>query len=634
MRKAIIIVCMGGIFLLIVALLNYFHCPSKRNIYIPPKKIDKFPIILKFSKLKVLPMEAPNILFVVYDARRFDDFSLDTFGNLRHDTPFLNEFKKDAIFFIDAISPGVWTFPVHSAYFTGLRIFDLKTDINQKNYSKLPKQIPTLARIFKRFGYLTVAYPDHPYFYSGYVNNSLIKDFDYFNVIMNFKDYASKTNVGTKGRKVIESHTIPKNSFKFSDEVIRRLKKFNAKKIVFNVENSANLDPESGVFFPKLWPLFSKSKYFYNRYQREFDDYIFTKEHYDKPKFIFFNLHMCTIAIPDEKLFYDWCLLLLMINAQKKNMPIILPEEKESFKSFYIKNIKRLDLRYKRKGKISNRYIFVRRYDKHIFDNRFYDCNFQAIINYLKGRNLFDNTITIVTSDHGLSFAEHGEKYHTHGGARPFDYSNVKVPLIIKFPENSKFYKYHGRYKDRVSTLDIFYTILHCSIGDGLYETTEVARGKSLLKRISEDDYEQFIISESSTQPKKYFYKPWSRGEMIAIYNGNYKFIHGDRMSHVLGKKSMTQIRDTSRKFLHLLYSNNIFLRREFKISYLFNLKEDPYEQNNLIGRRKNLENLFSRRYIFYLNDRYDISGLTRPARDVKYSKKTLKTLRTLGYIE
>jgi arylsulfatase A-like enzyme len=618
----------------VITVLNCYVQPAKNNLYKPTQEIDQFPIALDSSSAKTLASEAPNILFVVYDARRYDDFSLDQYGNLRHDTPFLDEFQNDAIFFSNAISPGVWTFPVHAAFFTGLRIFDLQVDYFQESKSKLPKNLPTLAGILRKFGYLTLAYPDHPYFYSGHVSNSLIKDFDYFNAIMNFRDYASLTNVGTNDGEVVKRFTLPKNSFKFSDETLNTIKKFNAKQIVLDVDNVADLDPETDIYLPKLWPLFSKSEYFYNRYQKEFDDYILIKENHDKPVFIFLNLHMCTIAIPDEKLWCDWRLLLLMTNAKKRNISLSLPEANEPFEEFYERNIKKLDLRFSRKGIISDRYIFDYTYDKQIFDNRFYDCNFQAMVNYLKDNNLLANTITIVTSDHGFSFSEHGETCYAHGGARPFDHSNVKIPLIIKFPVHSEYYQFHGIYKNRVSALDIYYTILHCSIGEDLYEKTEAARGKSLLKRISDDDYEQFIMSETSTWPYGYFHKPWTQGEMLAIYHGDYKFIHGDRMALSLGNFSKMSAKDAIRQLPHLLNPTNIFAKNTFVVSHLFNLKEDPFEQNNLIGTRKELEYLFLEKYDSYLKDRYDISYLVEPGLNVEFSKEALETLRSLGYIE
>ena len=48
----------------------------------------------------------PDLLLVVYDARRRDDFSFGPFGNRRGDTPFLANFKERALYFEDAISPG------------------------------------------------------------------------------------------------------------------------------------------------------------------------------------------------------------------------------------------------------------------------------------------------------------------------------------------------------------------------------------------------------------------------------------------------------------------------------------------------------------------------------------------------
>src|SRR5512138_409682 len=74
------------------------------------------------------PPARPNVLLVVYDARRRDDFSFGPFGNRRGDTPFLAELAERSIFFEDAVAPGVWTVPVHASMFTGLSVCELGID--------------------------------------------------------------------------------------------------------------------------------------------------------------------------------------------------------------------------------------------------------------------------------------------------------------------------------------------------------------------------------------------------------------------------------------------------------------------------------------------------------------------------
>ena len=71
-----------------------------------------------------------------------------------------------------------------------------------------------------------------------------------------------------------------------------------------------------------------------------------------------------------------------------------------------------------------------------------------AFFTHLKGMNEWDNTLIIVTSDHGQSLWENG-----FGGHGTFLYNElVKVPLLIKYPKH-----YFGRVDNRVcSGVDLF----------------------------------------------------------------------------------------------------------------------------------------------------------------------------------
>src|SRR5262245_47771823 len=143
------------------------------------------------------PAQRPNLLLVVYDARRRDDFSLGPFGNDRSDTPFLEEFSRtDALSFEDAVSPGCWTVPVHAAIFSGLSVCQLGIDIYNAGFTGFGTHFRSLAEILALAGYHTVAYADHPYFYSANRETTLIRGFEHFNVVTDFKRYGTQTNVG------------------------------------------------------------------------------------------------------------------------------------------------------------------------------------------------------------------------------------------------------------------------------------------------------------------------------------------------------------------------------------------------------------------------------------------------------
>ena len=70
----------------------------------------------------------------------------------------------------------------------------------------------------------------------------------------------------------------------------------------------------------------------------------------------------------------------------------------------------------------------------------------------LKARDVYEDSLIILTADHGEAFYEHGSWQH---GWTLYE-ENVHVPLIVKWPGNSR----RGRTKQLVSQVDIFATLL------------------------------------------------------------------------------------------------------------------------------------------------------------------------------
>jgi len=74
--------------------------------------------------------------------------------------------------------------------------------------------------------------------------------------------------------------------------------------------------------------------------------------------------------------------------------------------------------------------FYINQYDGEI---RYCDYNIGKIIQYLKEADLYDDSIIILTSDHGEAFFEHGECDH---GFTLYN-EEIRVPLIIRFPSSA-----------------------------------------------------------------------------------------------------------------------------------------------------------------------------------------------------
>ena len=95
------------------------------------------------------------------------------------------------------------------------------------------------------------------------------------------------------------------------------------------------------------------------------------------------------------------------------------------------------------------------------------DDNIGLLVNHLKKLNIYDDTIIVLTSDHGEEFWEHGGYEHGHTL-----YDEVLwVPLMIKLAGSS----FKGEIEESVSTVSIMSTVLElCRIE---YQQDHVQRG-------------------------------------------------------------------------------------------------------------------------------------------------------------
>jgi len=98
----------------------------------------------------------------------------------------------------------------------------------------------------------------------------------------------------------------------------------------------------------------------------------------------------------------------------------------------------------------------------------------KPLISLLKKLNIYDDTLLVITSDHGEEFYEHNGWLH----GRTLYEEQIKVPLIIKFPQSI----YRGKIKEKCRLIDIMPTIL--DVLSVKYKKS-VLDGKSLIDLIT-----------------------------------------------------------------------------------------------------------------------------------------------------
>jgi arylsulfatase A-like enzyme len=560
----------------------------------------------------------PNILLVVYDARRRDDFSFGRFGNARADTPFLAKLAEDAIFFDDAVSPGCWTVPVHASIFSGLSVCELGDDYYNPGVHSFPDRFLSLAEVLRLAGYRTAAYADHPYFLSRDRRLSLIRGFDLYDVITDFERYPSFTNVGTPQGEGAERYQLEGLAIPTEQEVAERVARFNRGELELAGVDGAGYDADNGIYLAPLFPLFARSDYFRRRWGDAFDQVVFADPE-KSPYFLFLNLHMSTLALPDPGLYLRWRVETLLLNAQKRGASLGSRRDGEGLEEWLARLYAALHVSHAP-------FRTLPHYLKQAFDNRFYDAGFRAVYEYLEKRGLLENTVTIVTSDHGLSFGEHGERLYLHAGARPYEYM-TRVPLVLRFPAGSRGAMLNGRYAERVSLIDLFRTVVDLAIGPGVFERDLPVRGHSLLERLERKAFDDVQVSEASLTPDTYTLLPSTAAYSKAVYAGDLKLVLAPQPMRMADNVWPIHARlDATWPGLE---GHAVYERLPRPLVQLFDLAGDPHERHDLAGERPadvaRLKDL--------AGDTWECRPYPWQAARAEWDEKSLETLRSLGYI-
>jgi arylsulfatase A-like enzyme len=226
---------------------------------------------------------------------------------------------------------------------------------------------------------------------------------------------------------------------------------------------------------------------------------------------------------------------------------------------------------------------------------RYVDAKIGEFLSYLQETGLKDQTLIIITSDHGEEFKEHGSFLHWRLYFKP----NLHVPLIMRIPNHPK---EEVRINELVQSIDILPTILDIA---GL-PPHQRAQGRSLLPlikryknifnrslwRIFHPFRKEEIISFSESAVHPFF--PWYK-DNISVMTDVYQMIYNT-------KTHSTQ---------------------------LFNLRADPLEKNNIASVNKEVTEHLLSQY-------RELDSITpnHKTLTIALDDQTREQLKALGYID
>jgi arylsulfatase A-like enzyme len=220
----------------------------------------------------------------------------------------------------------------------------------------------------------------------------------------------------------------------------------------------------------------------------------------------------------------------------------------------------------------------VDNYDREIM---MLDKKVGKILDELKDRGLYDDSLIIITSDHGESFGEHNLMLH---GISLYE-DNLHVPLLVKYPSGNT---PAGTQEHPVSLTGIMPTVLS-------YLSIPVPED---VQGVPFDDREAQTILAQNYTSTHFKGQQQFRSDVVSLHQGDYKYIR--------------------------------FVKTQ---DQLFNLREDPAELHNIMDAvgvpAKTMQHTLNS-----FMEQFSLSGPEDEGEKAEMDKATLENLKSLGYLD
>ena len=367
----------------------------------------------------------PDILLLVLDTLRAD--RLSCYGHPTETSPHLDAFAETGTRFERAISPAQWTIPAHGSLFSGeYPTTHGTTQITHKH----AVEHPTLAEHLTRAGYQTVGFCNNPLL--GVVENDLDRGFGAF---YNYGGVLPARPTEVQGR------------IGWLGALIRPLRKLVGR---LNAPIQAAFTQQEWLLNiamqPRLVALWERHINFKGNTERSLRDLLgYLRYHQQRedrqPLFVYLNLMETHLPYEPPKPFV------------RKHAPIMDDPEAREFMDAYnrrsydwitpiIKPFSELE-----HETLNTMYNAEVAYEDHMLG---------PLLNYLNTPEIREDTLVILTSDHGEGLDHHG--YVGHSLVTYEDL--IRVPLILRYPPD---YPAGGEVDAPVSTRRIFHTVLEAA---------------------------------------------------------------------------------------------------------------------------------------------------------------------------
>lgn len=293
-------------------------------------------------------------------------------------TPFLNAFSKETVVYRNAIAPSSWTFPSHVSLLTGLypgehKVHETKTEkLLKLTKFNVELRAERISEYLKRNGYNTL----------GISNNPMVGPVTYFDVGFDFFFSLDPFPISKKDKTFEEARQLGASPGAIAKAL---LKKGQVDKLIkFAQFWLRNKSMERALNFP-----LDKGSALTNK--------ILANGNWESKFFKFINL-----------------------------MEVHEPYEHYKSKEVWDNVTGIRKMRDKSIREIKSQYMA---------EIEYLDSALSRLVKTLKSKDLYDDTLIIITSDHGQAMNEHGYMLHS-----TYLYDELtRIPMIVKYPHGKRY---------------------------------------------------------------------------------------------------------------------------------------------------------------------------------------------------
>ncbi len=479
--------------------------------------------------------------------------NLSCYGYQRETTPYIDKIAEDSAVYENAIATAPWTLPSHASLFTGT--YPRKHNAHSK-HKYLDDKYITLQEILGKYGYETVGISSNTWMADGF---GFTRGFSDYKHVWQLFQAVSNSETGVDWRSGGGSLNKSLNMWKTLDGNI--------------FSKGANL-LRSGLNSLYSQHIFTRYDSGARRINRIAKNWISKRVSSERPFYMFINYMECHAPL----------------NAPEPYKSMYLPGGIDERKLDQVANMGHWEYimdGYELDG--SEHEILEALYNSEL---TYTDYRVHELYDFLADNGILDNTLLIITSDHGDELGEHNLLYHS---LCLYD-TILRVPLIIRYPE------IFGKrvVKEQVQLLDIFPTVLDAL---GLDESIEDIDGQSFLN----GPQREFAIAE-------YFGFHHTRERIKELFPG----LNHDALEKY--DRRLTVIRTDEHKFIQVSNDED----------ELYDLSLDPGELNNIIHEEKEMARELQDKLKAW-EESLDTEEMDT---EVVIDERTKRRLRNLGYIE